>query len=275
MQETRNRKLVKTACVVAIGTLAAMALAEGNGPQQPWSKWRVHDMDRPMAPVVTPGEPSTQEKTGKAPSDAIVLFDGTNLDAWVAINGQPAPWKLEEGSMVTVKTDIQTKQEFGDVQLHVEWMEPPAKGDSQGRGNSGVFLMGQFEIQVLDNYNNKTYADGACSSVYGQYPPQVNACRPPGQWQTYDIVFHHPRFKDGKLEEPAYATVLQNGVLTQDHQRIEGPTSHMHVDNYNGFTRDKGPLKLQFHGNALRYRNIWVRPLEALDHQQHTGEVAK
>ncbi len=275
MQNVNRRKLTRIAMVAAMTMLGVLAFAEGDGPQQPWSKWKVHDTQRPIAPVVTPGTPSTPEKPGKAPSDAIVLFDGTNMDQWSALDGKEPGFKLEDGVMVANKAYIRTKQEFGDVQLHVEWMEPAAKGDSQGRGNSGVFLMGKFEIQVLDTFDNKTYADGACSAIYGQYPPQVNACLPPGQWQAYDIVFHHPRFKDGKLTEPAYVTVLQNGVLTQEHHRIEGPTAHMHVDNYNGFTLEKGPLELQYHNNPVKYRNDWIRPLEALEHQQATGEVAE
>jgi hypothetical protein len=148
MQKQLGR-LTRVAGALAIGALVTMAFAaEGNGPQQPWSKWRVHDMNRPMAPVVTPGTPSTPEQPGRPPSDAIVLFDGSNLNAWQTFKGERAPWKLQDGGMVTDKTDIRTRQEFGDVQLHLEWAEPtPAKGASQGRGNSGVFLMGVFEVR--------------------------------------------------------------------------------------------------------------------------------
>jgi hypothetical protein len=271
-------RLSRLAGFAGVGLVGALAFAAGHeGPQQPWSKYKVHDMSRTVPPIVTPGTASTSDQPGKPPSDAIVLFDGKDLSNWQSPGGGEPVWPLENGSMLSSGgKPIQTKQQFGDIQLHVEWAEPvPAKGDSQSRGNSGVFLLGRFEIQVLDNYNNPTYPDGQCGSVYGQYPPQVNACRPPGEWQTYDIVFHHPRYAEGKMTEPAYVTVLQNGVLVQDHQRIEGPTGHMTVAKYpDKPLPDKGPLELQFHGNPLRYRNIWVRPLEALDHQQHTGEAA-
>lgn len=277
MKAKLNRKL-SIICAGCVGLGGALVLAQEHaGPQQPWSKFKVHDMSRPVPPVVTPGTPSSQEQPGKAPSDAMVLFDGKSLDEWEAADRSgPAPWKLEDGYMVANKAQIRSKQEFGDIQLHVEWAEPtPAQGSSQGRGNSGVFLQGKYEIQVLDNYNNPTYPDGQCGGVYGQYPPEVNACLPPGQWQTYDIIFTHQRYKNGKLAEPAYVTVLQNGVLVQDHQRIEGPTGHMMVAHYPNSMPDHGPIELQFHGNAIRYRNIWVRKLHALEVQQHTGEVAQ
>lgn len=254
--------------LLGVGVAAAVFAAEGGGPPQPWSKWKVHDMARPAPPVVTPGTFSSQETPGKAPSDAIVLFDGNNIDKW-----QGTAWKLENGYMEAVKGPIRTKDEFGDIQLHVEWLEPPAKGNSQDRGNSGIFLMGKFEIQVLDDFNNTTYPDGQCGAVYGQYPPEVNVCLPPGQWQTYDIIFNRPRFADGKMVEPGYVTVLQNGVLVQNHQRMEGPTAHMQVARYGNSFPVKGPLELQFHGNPIRYRNIWVRNLEALHQQQQTGDL--
>ena len=157
---------------------------------------------------------------------------------------------------------IHTLQPFGDCQLHVEFAEPvPPVGEDQGRGNSGVFLMGLYEIQVLDSYQNKTYADGQASGVYGQFPPQVNASRPPGQWQTYDIVFHGPRFdKDGKVLRPARVTVLHNGVLVQDNVELSGPTEHHQRPPYKA-TPDKLPLALQDHGNPVRFRNIWIREL--------------
>jgi len=274
-----SRKAASAACVAALGIAGAVVVAqERAGPPQPWSKYKVHDMERPAPPIVTPGTFSTPEQPGKPPSDAIVLFDGTSLDNWESDNGNgPAPWRIEDGVMISAKASIHSKQQFGDVQLHVEWAEPtPARGSSQERGNSGVFLMGRFETQVLDNYDNPTYPDGQCGGVYGQYPPQVNACRPPGEWQTYDIIFHHPRYPKDKPMSPAYITVIQNGVVVQDHQRIEGPTGHMMVAKYPETPLpDKGPIGLQFHNNSVRFRNIWVRPLEALSHQQHTGEVAR
>lgn len=263
--------------LAGVGLMALLAVAQEHaGPQQPWSKFKVHDMQRPAPPVVKPGTPSTAEQPGRPPSDAIVLFDGKDLSKWQSPGGGEPTWPLEDGAMLSSGgKPIQTKDKFGDIQLHVEWAEPtPPKGDSQGRGNSGVFLNGMFEIQVLDNYNNPTYPDGQCGGIYGQYPPQVNACLPPGQWQTYDIIFTHPRVKDGKVVEPAYVTVLQNGVLLQNHQRIEGPTGHMIVAHYPENLADHGPLELQFHGNPVRYRNIWLRKLHNLEVQQHTGEVA-
>ncbi len=282
MSSPFRMKLVKLACAaIALGGVVVVA-QEHVGPQQPWSKFKVHDMTRPVPPVVTPGTASTPEQPGKAPSDAVVLFDGTDLTHWQSPGGGEPTFTLQDGVMLSTNVkepkttkNLESKDQFGDIQLHLEWSEPtPAKGDSQGRGNSGVFLLGRFEIQVLDNFNNATYPDGQCSSVYGQYPPQVNACRPPGEWQTYDIIFTRPRFEEGKLKEPAYVTVMHNGVMTQNHQRVEGPTGHMTVAKYPDNMPDKGPLALQFHGNPVKYRNIWVRPLEALTKQQQTGEVA-
>jgi len=206
-----------------------------------------------------------------------VLFDGKTLDQWVAAGrgGGEAPWKIQDGYMVSQKTSIRTKQKFGDMQLHVEWSEPtPGHGESQERGNSGVILMGRFEIQVLDNYQNKTYSDGQCGAIYGQFPPQVNVCRPPGEWQTYDIVFHPPRYQEGKEPAPAYVTVIQNGVVVQDHQKLMGPSGHRIVAKYPPSMPSEGPIVLQFHNNPVRFRNVWVRPLAALEHQQQTGEVA-
>jgi len=269
-----RRVLTRAACAAGVALVAALAVAQQEDtPQQPWSKYRVHDLSRPVPPVVTPGTPSTPEQPGKPPSDAEVLFDGKDLSKWEMLNGGNPTWPVEDGAMLSSGgSDIRTKEKFGDIQLHLEWKEPtPAQGSSQGRGNSGVFLNGMFEVQVLDNYQNPTYPDGQCGAIYGQYPPQVNACLPPGQWQTYDIVFRHPRVENGKVVEPAYVTVLQNGVLVQDHQKIEGPTGHRIVAHYGNNLADHGPLQLQFHGNPVRYRNIWVRKLHKLDVQQHTG----
>lgn len=228
------------------------------------TKWKIHDLDRPVPAVVTPGTASTPDQPGKPPSDAIVLFDGSNLEKWLSEDGSPAKWKVENGyaEVVAHTHNIHTKDSFGDCQLHVEFMEPtPPHGESQERGNSGVFLMNTFEIQVLDSYENKTYADGQTASVYGQYPPLVNAARPPGQWQSYDIVFHGPRFDSaGKLVRPARVTVFHNGVLVQDNVELSGPTAHGERPPYKSGP-DKGPLALQDHGNPVRYRNIWLRPL--------------
>lgn len=228
------------------------------------TRWKIHDPDRPLPTIVTPGTASTQDAPGKAPSDAIVLFDGTSLEQWLSNDGSTAKWKVENGYFEVVpKTgNIHTKNAFGDCQLHVEFSEPtPPHGESQGRGNSGVFLMSTYEIQVLDSYENKTYADGQAAAVYGQYPPLVNASRPPGQWQTYDIVFRGPRFENnGKLLRPARITVFQNGVLVQDNVEPTGPTEHGERPPYKPGP-DKMPLALQDHGQPVRYRNVWLRPL--------------
>ena len=228
-------------------------------PMLPGGKWHVHDPNRPQPAVVTPGPTAP----GKAPSDAIILFDGKDLSKWRTADGKPAPWNVQAGVIVCnpKSGDIFTKEEFGDIQLHLEFATPtPPKGDSQERGNSGVFFFGMYELQVLDSYENRTYADGSCASIYGQYPPLVNASRPPGVWQTYDVVFIGPRFQDGKLESPARITVLHNGVLVQNHSEILGASGHKILAKYSPHG-PKGPIKLQDHGNTTRYRNIWVRPL--------------
>ena len=228
------------------------------------TRYKIHDPDRPLPPIITPGTSSTQDTPGKPPSDAIVLFDGKDLSQWLADSGGPAKWKVENGYMEVVPHSgyIHTKTSFGDCQLHVEFSEPaPPHGESQDRGNSGVFLMGDYEIQVLDSYDNKTYADGQAAAVYGQYPPLVNAARPPGQWQTYDIIFHGPRFDtSGKLLRPARVTVFHNGVLVQDNVELTGPTAHKQRPPYKPGP-DKAPLALQDHGDPVRFRNIWIRQL--------------
>ena len=193
-------------------------------PLIPGSEWRVHDGTRPQPQTITPGTESSQEAPGQPPSDAIVLFDGNDLSKWTGGDGD-AEWKLENGYMEVTRTgNIETKENFGDCQLHLEWAAPvEVKGDSQGRGNSGVFLMGKYEIQVLDGYDNPTYADGITSAIYGQYPPLVNACGKPGEWQTFDIFFTAPRFGGEKLISPAYITVIHNGVLVHHHRAAMGP----------------------------------------------------
>jgi hypothetical protein len=210
----------------------------------------------PEPPVVTPGEGSGP------PSDAIVLFDGKNFDAWDGARD----WKVDADGAFTVKGNLRTKQKFGDIQLHLEFAEPKeVRGRGQGRGNNGVGLMGaRYEIQVLDSYDNKTYPEGQCASVYNQRPPMVNACRKPGEWQTYDIAFTAPRFgPDGKVQKPAYVTVFHNGMLVQNHTEILGST---HFDRPNEYAKhpDKEPLVLMYHGNPVRFRNIWVREIKEL-----------
>jgi len=227
-------------------------------PVEPGLPWHVHDPARPQPPVVTSG---TFSDSATPPSDAIVLFDGTDLSQWRdKKTGGPVAWKVEDGVAISAKGDIQTTNVFGDLQLHLEFREPtPPKGDGQGRGNSGVFLMGRYEVQVLDCYQAKTYADGMTAAVYGQHPPLANACRPPGEWQTYDIIFNVPHFDDsGNLLTPAYETVIFNGVMVQNHQAIRGETNWRSLGKYTP-TGPTGPLALQYHNNSVSFRNIWVR----------------
>ncbi|MEW5974280.1 MAG: family 16 glycoside hydrolase [Acidobacteriota bacterium] len=222
-------------------------------------------MNRPRPPIVKPGD----QKSPIAPaSDAIVLFDGKDLSQWRAEDGSPSKWVVKDGYMESVKGSgyIFSRRTFGDIQLHVEWAAPlPASGSGQGRGNSGVYLMGLYEIQVLDSYNNDTYPDGQAAAVYGQYPPLVNASRPPGEWQSYDIVFRRPRFSsDGDVVAPARVTMLHNGVLVQDSVSLWGPTNWLQHLPYRPHP-DRLPISLQDHGNPVRFRNIWVRELPESD----------
>ena len=257
------------ACAISSFTFVSQAANTGSAfygdAPDDHHPWAIHDRNRPQPPLVTPGTFSSQEEPGKPPSDAIVLFDGTDLSKWQADKdtGEATKWVIKNGAMECVPGSgyIRTKEKFGDCQLHVEWAAPTkAEGESQGRGNSGVFLMGLVEVQVLDNYNNPTYADGFAASVYGVNPPLANALRAPGQYQTYDIVFRRPFYKDGQQLDPGYVTVFENGVLMQDHTRLEGGTGHMARSKPGPFP-EAGPLKLQDHGNPVRYRNIWYRPL--------------
>lgn len=232
---------------------------------QPDPRWLAHDRERPLPPAVDPGTASTEKKPGRPPSDAVVLFDGKDLSQWVAMDGSPTKWVIRDGALECVPGSgyVRTLQGFGDCQLHVEWAAPtPAEGEGQGRGNSGVFLgMGRYEVQVLDSFGNVTYADGSASSVYGQYPPLVNASRPPGQWQSYDIVYTAPRFDaEGEVVSKARMTVFHNGVLVQNNVELTGPTGWLERRPYS-FHPVKMPIALQDHGNPVRYRNIWVREL--------------
>ena len=225
--------------------------------------WPIHSTSRPQPVVVDPGP-----FTGSAPppSDAVILFGGRSLDNWrsEADASKPARWRVQDDYMEVVAGTggIATARGFGDVQLHVEWMAPAAvAGEGQDRGNSGVFLMGRYEVQVLDSYRSTTYPDGQAGAIYGQYPPLVNATRPPGEWQTYDIVFIRPRFDArGRLVSPARMTVFHNGVLIQNDVTLTGPTGHRERPPYAPHA-DELPISLQDHGHPVRYRNIWVRRL--------------
>jgi hypothetical protein len=254
---------------LAPGILGQQAtLGYDDTPMQPNGKWHVHDPKRPQPRVVAPGPASPTPLA--APADATVLVgDRDDLSIWQMMDGSPASWMMKNGVLETGKGIIRTKAEFTDFQLHVEFATPSeVKGDSQGRGNSGVFLLGKFEIQVLDSYQNPTYPDGQAAAMYGQYPPLVNASRPPGQWQAYDIVFTAPRFKPaGALDQPAAVTVFHNGIIVHNGTRFWGPTAHKKIDPYTPDSA-KGPIALQDHGNPVRYRNVWIRPLTDYDQQR-------
>jgi hypothetical protein len=212
----------------------------------------------------TPIPPVVSAPANGIPSDAIVLFDGRSLDGWESAKGGPAPWKIEGGNLVVAPRSgfIQTKAAFGDIQLHLEFRTPAeVKGDSQGRGNSGVYFMGLYEVQILDSYNNPTYVNGQAGAVYKQHIPLVNASRPPGEWQSYDIVFVAPRFGPaGVVQTPGRLTVFHNGVLVQLDVEIKGATGHRGYPAYTPHAA-KLPLQLQDHSNPIAFRNIWVREL--------------
>ena len=239
-------------------------------PMLPGLPWHVHDPARPHPPVITPGA-----APGAAPSDAFVLFDGRDLSQW-AHHGTGADrnqllapkWVVRDGYFETGAGtgSLYTREGFGDIQLHVEWASPSVvAGNSQGRGNSGIFLMGLYEIQVLDSYNNKTYADGQAGAIYAQWPPLANVARRSGEWQTYDIVFEAPHFQDGKIVKPAFQTVFWNGVVVHNRKEVMGPTVYRDVATYSTPHAAELPLMLQDHRNPVRYRNIWVRRLGNYD----------
>lgn len=264
MSNSRRDFLAKLTAGIT-GTLLGTRLAKGQGytdtPMLPGGRFRVHDSNRPQPPVITPGA-----AYGLPPSDAKILFAGGNMNEW---RGNPWTVTADYFEVKPGAGAVQTKGQFGDCQLHLEFMAPSVvKGSGQGRGNSGVFLMGQYEVQVLDCFNNVTYADGTTGCVYGQTPPLVNACRKPGEWQTYDIIFVAPRFKDGHLDTPAYVTVLLNGIIVQNATPLIGETSHRAVGTYTPHG-PKGPIVLQDHGDLVRYRNIWVREIGPYDDLRH------
>lgn len=241
-------------CCRALGMKTWLALAAvGLGSLG----WAVADgwesgIQWPEPKVVTPGD-----APGAAPSDAVVLFDGTSMDAWDG-GGQ---WKVRDGYAVSDGGGVNSKEGFGSCQLHLEFATPEkVEGSGQGRGNSGVYFMGKYEVQILDSYENQTYFDGQCAAIYKTKPPLVNACRKPGEWQTYDIVFEAPVFDGGKIVKPGYLTVLQNGILVQNHTELLGSTYWDQAPVYEPHA-DRLPLQLQFHGNPVRFRNIWLREI--------------
>jgi len=242
-----------TGAVLAVAAEADEKPGYTDTPMLPDSEWRVHDRERPQPPSVTPGATAADP-----PSDAIVLFDGTNLDAWEGGTAEA----IEDGAFNIVKTSgLTTKQKFGDCQLHIEWATPAeADGNAMNWGNSGVFFQGLYELQVIESRACHIYADGIAGSIYGQVPPLVNPCREPGQWQSFDAVFLAPKFEGDQLVEPARMTVFYNGVLVLYHAKVLGATRHKTLPSYS-VPAETGPLVLQQHHSAVRFRNIWVRPL--------------
>jgi hypothetical protein len=249
----------------AVAVLFAQQARPGydDTPMQPEGRWRIHDSRRPEPRVVRPASFADLPP----PADAVVLLGpGDDLSAWQMDDGKPVSWAISGGVLQSGKGYVRTRAEFADIQLHLEFATPSeVKGSGQGRGNSGVFLAGVFEVQVLDSFENPTYADGQAAAMYGQYPPLVNASRAPGEWQSYDIAFTAPRFAaDGKLSAPAVVTVFHNGVLVHNARPFWGPTAHKKIDPYVPSTA-RGPLRLQDHGNPVRFRNIWLRELREPD----------
>ena len=262
-------------CASAFSTFAAQGYTDT--PMQPNGKWHVHDPNRPKPPVVTPGKQFSQ--LANPPSDAVILFDGKDFSKWRGeVNAKKNPsgevgWKIQDGYMETTDTGvIWTRDEFGSFQMHLEFATPkdingkdgkPLEG--QGRGNNGINIFGRYEIQVLDSYQNETYADGQASAIYGQQPPRVNASRPPGEWQTYDIIFEAPTFDEkGEVKTKAFITVLHNGLVVHHRQEILGQTNHRSIGTYKG-AKEKGPIQLYEHGNPVHFRNVWIRPLGEYD----------
>jgi len=256
-------------CLSAGALIAADAKNPGykDTPIIPGTKWHVHDSDRPHPPIVKPAEKFSNG--APAPADAIVLFNGKDFSKWKSGKGGEVTWKIENGYMeVTPKSGIiRTVDEFGDFQLHLEWATPTkVEGEGQGRGNNGVNIFGLYEVQILDSYDNITYADGQAGALYGQFPPLVNAAKPPGEWQTYDILFEAPRWdKEGKLLSKAKITVIHNGLVLHHGTELVGRTGHRSFGNYDKPHPSKGPIELYEHGNPVRFRNIWIRPLGEYD----------
>lgn len=259
-----NRKLcVVIGAALALLTLAEAALAQARREFESGRIW-------PEPKVVDPGPPGGP--SGGPPADAIVLFEGKDMSAWKGGEN----WKVADGVVTVGRGDIETKQPFGDCQIHLEFAEPQqVRGSGQGRGNSGVYIMGRYEVQILDSSNNTTYFDGQCGAVYKQHPPLVNVSRKPGEWQTYDIIFDAPRFDaSGKVEKKAAVTVLQNGVVVQNHFELEGGTFWDEPAHYTAHAA-KEPLKLQDHGNPVQFRNIWIRELSPINYTMPEKPAAK
>lgn len=257
---------VNSLMIAAVSVAGGIANAEihgyPDGPKLPGLPYSVHDPARPQPPVIVPAGAVSV----KPPSDAKVLFDGTSLDAWNSAGGGPAQWLVKDGAMIANGKDMQTKESFGAIQLHFEWRAPAGrKVDGQSGGNSGAFLMGLYEVQVLQSHNNPTYPDGQAGALYGQLPPLVNATLPQGEWQSYDIAFEPPVYADGKVTRPAKVTVIHNGIVVQNGESYLGPTQHQKLASYPPTHPETAPLRLQFHGDPMEYRNMWIRPLGKRD----------
>jgi len=248
--------------LVSAASVAAVLVVRDEASGQPKKKEPAPSVEYksgivwPEPPLVTPGQDHGP------PSDAVVLFDGKDLSKWAGGD----QWIIQDGYAIANKTGITTKDSFGDYQLHLEFASPAeVKGSGQGRGNSGVYLAGKYEVQILDSYQNKTYYDGQCASIYKQHPPLVNVSRKPGEWQTYDIVFESPRFEaDGKLARPGYVTVLHNGVVVQNHFELTGGTFYDQPPKYTPHP-PRQPIHLQYHGNPVRFRNMWIREVKEIE----------
>ncbi len=268
---TTTSFLQQTVLIAGLSAATSVFAAESVGykdtPLIPGTQWHVHDSDRPQPRIVTPGEKFSH--LAPPPSDATVLFDGKDLSKWELAGGKEPKWKVENGYMEVVGSSgsIRTKQKFADFQMHIEFATPSVvKGNSQGRGNSGILMNGVYEIQVLDSYHNRTYPDGQAGGLYGQTPPLVNASKPPGEWQTYDIVFESPRWdENGKLVKKANVTLIHNGVLLHHKREYMGTTPHRQVGNYKNPHAPEMFIELQDHGNPMRYRNIWIRSIGEYD----------
>ncbi len=231
-------------------------------PIIPGTKFHVHDGQRPQPRVI--------ETLGAVeiapPSDAIILFDGSNIDAWTTEDQKEVPWKIVDGILVAHEKSIQTKEEFGAVQVHFEWRIPAdRKVSGQGGGNSGCFLMGKYEVQILQSHNNKTYPDGQAGSLYGQLPPLVNATSPQGEWNSYDIFFTPPLYSGEEVETPAKITIIHNGIVVQNNEAYIGPSEHKIVASYPKTHPETGPIRLQWHSDPVEFKNFWVRPLGERD----------
>lgn len=259
--KSRSIKIYIVACLCGLSAMSYGQDKPGyrDTPKIPGQDWHVHDPDRPQPNVVRAGDKFSE--MASAPSDAIVLFDGTSLDKWTG-----GEWLVKDGYMEVTRGGISTEVPWEDFQIHIEWATPAiVKGDSQGRGNSGLFLPGRHEIQILDSYENPTYPDGSAGSMYGQWPPRVNVTRAPGQWQTYDVIWEAPRWDDnGKLKSPGFVTVIHNGVLLHHRKAYNGPTGHKQATDYSRVNKSRS-ISLQDHGNPTKFRNIWVRPIDAYD----------